>query len=1010
MRRLYLAATIASVLWTNFALADWPMYRGDSQRSGYTAESLPAQLQPQWTYRPTHPPQPAWPREQRAPFDRAFHVAVAHGMVFFGSSADGTVTALDAQTGSPRWSFPTAGPVRFAPAIWNDRLFVVSDDGHLYCLSVADGKLIRKWRGGPSDEKVLGNQRIVSRWPARGGPAIVGDTVYYGAGVWQSEGVYLYAIDARSGKTLWVNDSSGGIYMPQPHGGANAESGVTSQGHLLANQDQLLVPTGRAVPAAFNRADGKFQYYHLQENRAAGGTEAMLYRDATFSIGADYAGVVFDTKTGEKLGTLRPGAFAATPEGVLHADGKSLNLLRRKEKKAIDRRGNPEVVVEFAADGDFPAISGVPGGVSLIVAGRTAISGSSGQLTAVNLDKREVAWTKEIEGTAYGLAAADGRLFVSTDDGAIHCYAAARRPHREITAAVADQSPYPADAAIEKAADEILRRSGITEGYCVDLGCGDGALAYELARRTKLHIIAVESDPQMVATARARLTAAGLYGPRVMVLEADPANAQLPKYIANLVVSARSINGEADSAVRTEGARVQRPHGGALCLGPADDMQVAVRSAVPSAGSWTHQYSNAGNTGCTIDEVKGPLRALWYRDIDLDLPQRHGRGPAPLYENGRMFAMGMDAMVAVDAYNGRVLWRFEVPGALTAYNADHLMGTAGTGSNFCVNDDSVYVRSGGTCYRLDARTGKKLATFQAPKHADGKAATWGYIACSDGVLYGSAVNEEHIVKHSGRPADMSNLFTESKFLFAFDVQEEKLLWRYDAESSIRHNSIALGNDRVYLIDRPLAQGDLLSWAKRRGEDAPKEQPAAHPTGKLVALDARTGKAEWTSEEDIFGTVLQYSEANNVLLMSYQSTRFKLPSELGGRLAAFRGDSGYRIWEKKAKYVTRTLINEHTIYAQGGAWDLLTGEDRPFDFSRSYGCGQLAGSKNLLLFRSATLGYFDFSGEKRTHSFGGVRPGCWINTIPVGGLVLVPDASAGCTCSYQTRAWLALQGE
>ncbi len=28
-----------------------------------------------------------------------------------------------------------------------------------------------------------------------------------------------------------------------------------------------------------------------------------------------------------------------------------------------------------------------------------------------------------------------------------------------------------------------------------------------------------------------------------------------------------------------------------------------------------------------------------------------------------------------------------------------------------------------------------------------------------------------------------------------------------------------------------------------------------------------------------------------------------------------------------------------------------------------------------------------------------RPGCWINIIPAGGLVLVPEASSGCSCNH-----------
>ena len=69
---------------------------------------------------------------------------------------------------------------------------------------------------------------------------------------------------------------------------------------------------------------------------------------------------------------------------------------------------------------------------------------------------------------------------------------------------------------------------------------------------------------------------------------------------------------------------------------------------------------------------------------------------------------------------------------------------------------------------------------------------------------------------------------------------------------------------------------------------------------------------------------------------------------------------------------------------------------------------MAGSRHLMLFRSATLGYLDLSRGAGTENFGGMRPSCWFNAIPAGGLVLVPDGSAKCACSYQMQAWLALQ--
>jgi hypothetical protein len=35
-----------------------------------------------------------------------------------------------------------------------------------------------------------------------------------------------------------------------------------------------------------------------------------------------------------------------------------------------------------------------------------------------------------------------------------------------------------------------------------------------------------------------------------------------------------------------------------------------------------------------------------------------------------------------------------------------------------------------------------------------------------------------------------------------------------------------------------------------------------------------------------------------------------------------------------------------------------------------------------------------------------RPGCFINIIPAGGVISLPEASAGCTCSYPLQASFA----
>lgn len=978
------------------------MFQANAARTGHIEQALSTKLSLRWVLKAPHASAPAWPVSSRLAFDRANHPVVAGGTLYFGSSADCQVHALDAGTGEERWTFFTGGPVRFAPVVWKDQVFAASDDGCLYCLAASDGKLLWKKRAGPDEGMVLGNDRMVSRWPARGGPMVFEDTVYFAAGIWPSEGIYLYALDAATGKVRWCNDTSGSIFMGQPHGGANAVSGVAVQGYLVVNGSQILVPTGRAVPAVFERATGKFLYFHLQEYGHKGGS-------STVALGAHFfnAGFTYDAVTGKVSDPVGAGEVAALPEGLLLSTTKNVIAFRWTDKTKIDRKG---AVINYKGLEKTWTIVDVPGGVSVAVAGASVVCGGDRRVTIADLETKKVVWAADVDGMAYGLAIARGRLFVTTDRGTTYCFNATAADKPGVLERSPPAAPYGEDAARAKAAAEILKQSGVSEGYCVDLGCGDGALAYELAKNTNLRIYAIDPDPEKVAEARRKLSAAGLYGSRVTVHEGDPARTPYPRYFADLVVSGRALADGIDEAVEHEAARVQRPFGGVALLGKAAALRKTVRGPLKGAGQWTHQYADAANTCCSSDTlVQGKLGILWFRDSDLESPSRHGRAPAPLFLNGRLFVEGMNALRAVDPYNGRSLWEYPLPGVLKPYHGEHLMGTAGTNSNFCLSEAGIFIRTGSRCLRLDPATGKKLGELEAPA-INGKALPWGFIACvPDGaageegpgkgsLLFGSLANTEHVVKYAYGKADMSQLLTESVALFALDARTGKPRWTYTARHSIRHNAIAIGGGRVYLIDRPAAAKDLLLGDKNK----------EHPDGELVALDAATGKEIWRSTRDIYGTVLALSTAHDVLLMSFQPTRFKLPSEVGGRLSGIRASSGDRLWDIDATYVTRPLLNGRTIYAQGGAWDLHTGEKRAFVLKRSYGCGQLAGCKNLIVFHSATLGYYDLLNPKGVIDYGGLRPGCWINAIPAGGLVLVPDATSGCQCSYLNQAWIALQ--
>ena len=1041
------------------ASADWPTYRADAARSGYTKEQLPERLSLLWTHQSPHAPTPAWPTRNRQQFDHAYQPVIAGGLLYYGSSADCKVYALDAVTGAIRWTFYTDSPVRFAPVVWQDRLLVSSDDGHLYCLAAADGRLLWKLRGGPKADMLLGNDRMISRWPARGGPVVIDNVVYFGAGIWPTEEIFIYAIDPVTGRVLWCNDSSGSIEMDQPHPTARAKSGIASQGYMAVCGDLLFVPTGRAVPAVFGRTEGELRYFHLQQNQFTGGSDVVAIDEYFFN-----GGEMFSSGNGVKLNLTNENRIgvqvAAHPDFVISAANRKIVAFNRRkllvDRKVTDRKGKerlvkvlaqpawtvelpegtmapestrkgteqPSVNLMGSTEWSRPSLLGVPS--ALIVAGDKIIAAGRRKAVQVDVLSHKVVWDAKVDGSAFGLAVADGRLYVSTDRGIIHCFGARESRAKEIERARPQAIPADDNSVYATAAEEIIRRTGVARGYCLDLASGGCKLALELAKRTELQIYCVEKDSAKVKAARRMLDAAGFYGSRVTVHQADPTDVPYPDYFADLVVSGRSVTEGPSVVPLKEAQRMQRPFGGIACIGRSGAMRRTIRGPLEGAGNWTHQNTDAANTRCSSDSrVHGPLEMLWFRDTDFVMPNRHSRGPAPLVYKGRMIAEGINGIRATNIYNGHTLWEFPIEGILLHYHAETQLGAAWCGSNICISGDRLYVHDRQTCLSLDMKDGKELAELSPPLRNDGKRGVWGFIACVGRTLFGTLVDEEHLVKSWSTKWDTSRLFTESILLFAMDAQSGEPKWSFTPEHSIRPSAIAIGDGRVYLIDRPPAPLEELSFnedearaeAKRRaavsGRSAEEEfsRLTEHKTGRLLALDARTGKVVWENDKEIFGTMLALGSEHNVLVMGYQARHEPhnwKKSELGNRMAGFRPGDGTRLWDVGCEYDSPPIVNDRTIYAQPGAWDILTGEQLKFEFTRSYGCGTVVGSKRILVFRSATLGYFDLTGTHRTENYGGIRPGCWINAIPAGGLILMADAASWCTCSYLNQATCALQ--
>lgn len=606
----------------------WLTYKHDNARTGISEESLNPPLALRWTFKPTHPPKPAWPMPgeemERMHFDNAHHVTAARGLVYFGSSVDNKVYALSARTGRIQWTYFTEGPVRYAPTIRKNRIYFGSDDGYVYCLYAKNGKPVWKYRAGPSDEKVLGNGRMISLWPVRTSILVDDGVAYFGAGVFPYEGIYICALNADDGTVVWKNDTIG----DRAHG--LAYGGISPQSYLIASKNILYVPSGRAMPAAFGLKSGQFLYYLLPGGKV-GGTWALV-DEGHLLAGVDQSGTPAKRAYDEQSGKLKsplddmhawfPGtdlivtpevSYSVTKDGVFALDREKYLAIRGSELKAIvekqqklrnrlsdlqtKMRDPAEEAEETRERFVNPLIEEVEKELldladeekklkqsmsrwkyphsklnSLILVGETLLAGGEGIVVSLDTQTGTELWKGEVQGKIQGLAAADRNLFISADNGNIYCFGEGKRSRTKEISPTVDPSPYRKDKLspiYESAAEKILKETGVEKGYCLVFGCETGRLAYELARQSELKIIGIDEDSKKVAEAKSKLDSAGLYGSRVVVEQWDLET--LPDYFANLIVSEEMmISGEIKTSPE-EMFRVLKPFGGVAYLGQSEE-------------------------------------------------------------------------------------------------------------------------------------------------------------------------------------------------------------------------------------------------------------------------------------------------------------------------------------------------------------------------------------------------------------------------------------------------------
>lgn len=543
------------------------------------------------------------------------------------------------------------------------------------------------------------------------------------------------------------------------------------------------------------------------------------------------------------------------------------------------------------------------------------------------------------------------------------------------------QQPTAKPAALESVVDELSQPGG----FAVVIGSGIEQWAAALASRTTMSVVAACENAAQVDRWRRHWYERGVYGIRLSAQLRD----QIPDRFANLVIC--------DSKHVEAAKRLLSPTGTVVCL---DNPELGGPAAKTELTSWGHQYGSAANGSYVGETLSGvddtsQLEIRWLgrpgADFGID---RNPRMPAPLAVGGRLFHQGMNRMIALDAFNGAVLWSLEMPD-LRRVNIPRDCG------NWCADEQHVYAAVRGCLWVIDAATGEMMHTLRLPEPFD-KGFDWGYVAVNEDRIIGSAVKsgsayEDYWAKAAWYDAqsDSSTAKVCGSGLVVFDKKYGDVRWQRETDAAV-HSTIALSGDRMFLVEADDPSLRELSTGKLTNEQI-------WSNASVVCLDLESGDQQWKQ------SVPEQADNQVIAFGIVDDKQYVLETSAGEhfQFVSLDRDSGDQKWSQAVKWssdnhgahMQHAVLMNDKLYVQPHIIDAGDGSVLKSDtLGKRRGCATPIGAGNSIIYRGGTgpLSLWSLENDRKSE-FARLRPSCWLSTIPAQGMLFSPEAGGGCSC-------------